>query len=170
MGDRCRMEIVCRREDAPLFELLGFSVECGFTLRHGRLHYDSAVAAVSPVVQLGEDEVNYAASVGSGNAGFGDLPKRVPFFGSHGPGCSYGDGVFSTLGRSLHYAPTLYDSAIPAVEVDPVTGEIDARRLREARRYVVTLAKVHAKLMAHLRKQSPELCQPDRQDNGEASP
>ncbi len=161
MGDRCRMEIVCRREDAPLFEPEGFAIECGFTLRHGLLHYDSTVVAESAVVQLGQDEVNYAASVGSGKAGFGDLPPRVPFFGSHGPGCSYGDGVFASLGRKLHYAPALYDSAFPAVELDPETGRIDARRLREARQYLVTLAKVRDKLVAYLRKQSPGLCAPD---------
>jgi hypothetical protein len=157
MGDRCRMEIVCRREDAPLFEPEGFAIECGFTLRHGRLHYDSAVVAESAVVQLGQDEVNYAASVGDGEAGFGDLPQRVLFYGSHGPGCSYGDGVFASLGRKLHYALALHDSAFPAVELDPETGKIDARRLREARQYLATLAKARAKLIAHLRRHSPGL-------------
>ena len=56
MSDRCHMEIVCRREDAPLFELLGFAIECGFTLRHGRLrfsfHFYNTEAEVSRVVAL----------------------------------------------------------------------------------------------------------------------
>jgi hypothetical protein len=163
MGDRCHMEIVCRREDAPLFEPEGFAIECGFTLRHGRLHYDSAVSAVSAVVQLGQDEVNYAASVGDGKAGFGDLPMRVPFFGTHGPGGDYGDGVFATLGRRLHYALALHNSAVPAVELDLSTGKLVERQLRAARRYLATLVNVRALLIEHLREHSPGLCAPNEE-------
>ncbi len=163
MGDRCRMEIVCRRKDAPLFEHVGFAIECGFTLRHGRLHYDSVVVAESAVVQLGQDEVNYAASVGDGNAGFGDLPMRVPFFGTHGSGGDYGEGVFATLGRKLHYALALHNSAVPAVELDQRTGKVVERQLRTARRYLATLVNVRVLLIEHLRKHSPGLCAPDEE-------
>ena len=37
MHDSCSMQIVCRREDTPLFEQLGFSFESGLILKMGDL-------------------------------------------------------------------------------------------------------------------------------------
>ena len=165
MGDRCYMEIVCRREDVPLFEQVGFLLRGGCSFRDGRLQCDYADEAGSAVVHLSQDEANYACQVGSGSAGFGLLPKGVPFYGTHSAGGDYGDGVFATLGRSLDYATALQNSSAPAVELHPITGKIDPRRLRAARHYLKTLAKVQAKFIALLKGQKPPASSGSREES-----
>ena len=155
MGDRYYMEIVCRREDAPLFEPVGFLLRGGCSLRDGRLQEDYADEVGSAVVHLFQDEANYACQVGSGSDGFGLLPKGVPFYGTHSAGGDYGDGVFATEGRVLHYAQALQNSGAPAVELNYETGRIDRRALRQAERYVASLTAVQAKFVALLRAKQP---------------
>ena len=157
MSDRCSMQIVCRREDAPLFEKLGFFPEGGVRLKSGKLWCDLPTDQ-SSVVLLRQDEVDNAAWVGETADGHGDLPKGLIYYGSHGPGSDYGDGVFATMGQTLVYARSAWGSSWPAVEFNPTTGRLDRVGLKVARRYAATLKKVEAQLVAHLRQHSPELC------------
>ncbi len=61
------MEVKCRREDAPLFETLGFTI-----------HDDEPRP---PIVRLIDEEANYAH--------YGEMPKTVPWMGKSGPGGCY---------------------------------------------------------------------------------
>lgn len=81
MGDRCYMQVTCRRQDQSLFEALGF-------------HLDFEQAPDSPIIEMIDEEANYAHN--------GDLPTKVPFLASHGPGGNYGDGKIACDGK--HYA------------------------------------------------------------------
>jgi hypothetical protein len=155
MSDRCDMQIVCRREDAPSFEELGFSFESGLIFKKGDLRPDAKVRAEASVVLLGQGEVNYAASVGDGKDGFGDLPRGLIYYGSHGSGGNFGEGVFASLGKTLEYVQTLFGSNWPAVELKP-DGKFDRRSLRQARKYVATLGLVRWALITHLRQSSAE--------------
>jgi hypothetical protein len=152
------MQIVCRREDAPSFEELGFSFESGLIFKNGDLRPDAKVRAESSVVLLGQGEVNYAASVGDGKDGFGDLPRGLIYYGSHGSGSEYGEGVFATLGETLEYVRTLCGSNWPAVEFNLTTGRFDRVGLRVVKKYVATLGLVKWALIQHLHQHSPELC------------
>ena len=152
------MQIVCRREYTPQFENLWFSFESGLILKMGDLRPDANIRAESSVVLLGQGEVAYAASVGDGKDGFGDLPRGLVYYGTHGPGCEYGGGVFATLGKTLEYARTLPDSNWPAVEFNMTTGRIDRVGLQVAKKYVAILGLAKWELMNHLHQHSPELC------------
>ncbi len=154
------MQIVCRREDSPLFEKLGFSFESGLIFKKGDLRPDAKIRAESSVVLLGQGEVNYAASVGDGKDGFGDLPRGLIYYGSHGSGSDYGEGVFASLGETLEYVQTLWGSNWPAVELKP-DGKLDRRGLRKARKYIATLGLVKWSLKLHLHEHSPELGGPE---------
>ena len=156
MSDRCSMQIVCRREDAPSFEELGFGFESGLIFKKGDLRPDAKVRAESSVVLLGQGEVNYAASVGDGKDGFGDLPRGLIYYGSHGSGSEYGEGVFATMGTTLVYARTLWGSNWPAVEFNLTTGRLDRVGLKVAKKYVATLGLVKRALITHLRQTSPQ--------------
>jgi hypothetical protein len=71
MGDRCFMQVTCRRQDIAEFEALGF-------------HLEFEPSPDSPVVELIDEEANYAHA--------DQLPTEVPFLASHGAGGNYGDG------------------------------------------------------------------------------
>ena len=78
MGDRCYMQVTCRREDLPRFEPLGF-----------RLEFEQTTNC--PIVELVDEEANSAHN--------GDLPTDVPFLASHGPGGNYGSGLIACDGK-----------------------------------------------------------------------
>lgn len=81
MGDRCYMQVTCRRQDIPLFEALGF-------------HLEFEQSPDCAVVELIDEEANYAHA--------DQLPAEVPFLASHGAGGNYGDGKIACDGN--HYA------------------------------------------------------------------
>ena len=77
MGDRCYMSLVCRRQDKERFEELGFVLNC---------------RDEGPLLEMEDAEANYAHC--------GDLPKDIPYHGSHGAGGDYGPGVFACDGTT----------------------------------------------------------------------
>ena len=79
MGDRCYMQIKCRKQDVPVFEEIGFQVD------------DSEVNGES--VHMFEEEANYAHS--------GDMPTDIPWTGSSGAGGSYGPSEYACDGKEL---------------------------------------------------------------------
>ena len=81
MGDRCYMQVTCRRQDESTFEALGF-------------HLEFEQSPDCPIIEMVDEEANYAHN--------GDLPTDVPFLASHGPGGNYGDGKIACDGN--HYA------------------------------------------------------------------
>ncbi|TXT46361.1 MAG: hypothetical protein FD140_4497 [Limisphaerales bacterium] len=81
MGDRCYMQVTCRREDIPEFEALGF-------------HVEFEQSQDSPIVELIDEEANYAHA--------DLLPTDIPFTATHGAGGNYGDGKIACDGN--HYA------------------------------------------------------------------
>lgn len=78
MGDRCYMQVTCRRQDQPAFEALGF-------------HLEFEESADCPIIEMIDEEANYAHH--------GVLPAKVPFLASHGPGGNYGDGLIACDGQ-----------------------------------------------------------------------
>ena len=78
MGDRCYMQVTCRRQDQSRFEELGFSLEF-------------EQSADSPIVELIDEEANYAHA--------DELPTEVPFLAQHGAGGNYGDGKIACDGN-----------------------------------------------------------------------
>ena len=81
MGDRCYMQVTCRRQDIPEFEALGF-------------HLEFEQSPNSPIVELIDEEANYAHA--------DQLPTDIPFTAWHGAGGNYGDGKIACDG--YHYA------------------------------------------------------------------
>ena len=81
MGDRCYMQVTCRRQDIPEFEALGF-------------HLEFEQSPNSPIVELIDEEANYAHA--------DQLPTDIPFTAWHGAGGNYGDGKIACDGN--HYA------------------------------------------------------------------
>jgi hypothetical protein len=158
MNDPCSMQIVCRREDALLFEKLGFSFGSGLIFKEGDLRPDAKIRSESSAVLLGQGEVDYAARVLDDDSEFGDLPKGLIYYGAHGPGSQYGDGVFASLGETLDYARCLCGSNWPAVEFNLTTGRFERDGLRAAKKYVATLGLAKWALIQHLHQNSPELC------------
>ncbi|NBU11829.1 MAG: hypothetical protein EBS84_22995, partial [Proteobacteria bacterium] len=69
MGDRCYMQVTCRRQDIPEFEALGF-------------HLEFEQSPDSPIVELIDEEANYAHA--------DQLPTDIPFTAWHGAGGNYG--------------------------------------------------------------------------------
>jgi len=79
MGDRCYMEVRCKKLHAPIFEKLGF-----------KLH-EEGYDGHPELVELADEQANYA---------HGDrLPMDIPYFGWHTAGGEYGAEAFACDGR-----------------------------------------------------------------------
>ena len=78
MGDRCYMQVTCRRQDIPVFDALGF-------------HLDFEQAPDCPIVELIDEEANYAHADA--------LPTDIPFTAWHCAGDNYGDGRIACDGE-----------------------------------------------------------------------
>lgn len=114
MGDRCYMQVTCRRQDQSTFEALGF-------------HLDFEEAPDCPIVELIDEEANYAHH--------GDLPTKVPFLASHGPGGNYGDGKIACDGRRYAEVEAGHDGGF-VVWWTQVTNRPTAHSLNTVRRYL----------------------------------
>ena len=77
MSDRCYQELRCKKEHAPIFEKMGFTVR------------DEAYAP--GVVELVDEEANYAH--------YNDMPNDIPYLGCHGAGGEYGPHAFACDGK-----------------------------------------------------------------------
>lgn len=126
MGDRVYMRIVCRREDAPHFERLGF-VE------------DEAESAIA--LSMVDEEANYGHW-----EPLQQLAKAgVPFFGWHDPGGEYDGCVLASDGVEYADALSTTHEARPVAPVNP-DESIDFGRLSEAKCYYKILAMAQALL------------------------
>lgn len=131
MGDRCSVELLCRREDAARFEDAGF----------GEAHW-------------GEKDPRHVARMFCEQADCGassDLERiaaqGVAFIGASGAGDEYPAGVFASDGRRYDEASSLSDQigAAPVAEVRQ-NGRIGRERAAAIRRYYQTLKAAKRKL------------------------
>jgi hypothetical protein len=126
MGDRCFMSVVCRRQDASIFEELGFDLH----------HEDKPDTAV---IEMWDAEANYAHS--------GDMPKDIPYYGHHYEGGDYGAHKFVCDG-SVYAEAACGHNAGYVVLWDAKRNRPEPRSLRVIRAY--------RKRFAELRKKFPE--------------
>ena len=89
MGDRCYMELTCRKKDQALFEKIGFIAQ-------------GESDEFPHCVEMVDYEANYGHS--------GDLPIDVVYFGTHAAGDGYGAQSFACDGHTYLEQPTDYDS------------------------------------------------------------
>ena len=113
MGDRCYMQVTCRRQDIPEFEALGFHVE----FEH---------SPDSPIVELIDEEANYAHA--------DQLPTDIPFTAWHGAGGNYGDGKIACDGN--HYAEVSANQDGFVVRFDDTTNQPTQESLDGIRHYL----------------------------------
>ena len=118
MGDRAYVEIVCREEDEPLFEAIGFMQE----FRHAL-----------PVNVL--TMVDAEASDGNSTELQALAEKDIVFRGWHDAGGAYDGACFASVGGKYHEVPRLNHSDLPCVEVH-VDGTIDGDQLLAACGYL----------------------------------
>lgn len=118
MGDRAYVEIVCREEDEPLFEALGFMEE----FRHG------LPACVVTLVDAEAPDGNSCELQALAE-------KGIVFRGWHDAGGAYDGACFASVGGKYHEAPRLNHSDLPCIEVH-VDGTIDADQLLTACGYL----------------------------------
>ena len=118
MGDRAYVEIVCREEDEPLFEELGFMEE----FRHG---------LPASVVTL----VDAEAPDGNSSELQALAEKGIVFRGWHDAGGAYDGACFASVDGKYHEVPRLNHSDLPCIEVH-VDGTIDADQLLAACGYL----------------------------------
>jgi hypothetical protein len=134
MGDRCYMQITCRRQDQERFSALGFTAQ----------DWDNPEPD-SPLVVMVDEEANYAHS--------GELPGDIPYYGFNGAGGNYGDGVCACDGKQLAEQETGHDGGF-VVEWDDTRNRPSPQSLRAVRRYLAVYHKVQASF-ADLAKTSP---------------
>ncbi len=118
MGDRAYVEIVCREEDEPLFEAIGFMQE----FRHAL-----------PVNVL--TMVDAEAPDGNSSELQALAEKGIIFRGWHDAGGAYDGACFASVGGKYHEVPRLNHSDLPCIEVH-VDGTIDADQLLAASEYL----------------------------------
>ena len=128
MGDRAYVEIVCREDDAPLFEAIGFMEE----FRPGLPK--SVLALVDAEASNGNcSELQILAENG------------VVFRGWHDAGDNYDGACVASFGGRFYDAPRLDHSDLPCIEVH-VDGTVDADQLLAAREYLKAADQVAAAL------------------------
>lgn len=113
MGDRCYMQVTCRRQDQSTFEALGF-------------HVEFEQSPDSPIVELIDEEANYAHA--------DHLPTDIPFTAWHGAGGNYGDGKFACDGN--HYAEVSANRDGFVVRWDEATNQPAQESLARIRDYL----------------------------------
>ena len=117
MGDRAYVEIVCREEDEPLFETIGFMEE----FRHA-LPVNVVTMVDAEASDANSSELQALAE------------KGIVFRGWHDAGGAYDGACFASVGGKFHEVPRLNHSDLPCIEVH-VDGTIDADQLLAAREY-----------------------------------
>jgi len=120
MGDRAYVEIVCREEDEPLFEALGFMEEFRYALPANVVTMVDAEASEGATAEL---------------QALAD--KGIVFRGWHNAGGSYDGACFASAGGKYHEVPRLNHSDLPCIEVH-VNGTVDADQLLAASEYLKT--------------------------------
>lgn len=123
MGDRAYVEIVCREENAPLFEAIGFMEE----FRRGPAN----------VVTL----VDAEASDGNSSELQVLAEKGIVFRGWHDAGGTYDGTCLASAGGKFYEVPRLNHSDLPCIEVN-VDGTVDADQRLAACEYLRALDQV----------------------------
>lgn len=122
------MQITCRRQDQDRFTALGFTAQA----------WDNPEPNSALVVMV-DEEANYAHS--------GELPRDIPYYGFHGPGGNYGDGVCACDGKQLAEQETGHEGGF-VVEWDDVRQRPSRPSLRAVRRYLAVCRKAQARFAA----------------------
>jgi hypothetical protein len=124
MGDRCYMQITCRRQDRARFEDLGFILE-----------FEESPA--SSLVVMADDEANYAHC--------DELPADIPWHGFNGSGGNYGEGKLACDGSWFVEVPATQDGFVVQWNYDaqqPTPESVEEiRQYLEVRAAVGTLFK-----------------------------
>jgi len=119
MGDRCYMSVTCRKDDAHLFEDLGF--------------IDEQMPDLPPgIVNLVDEEANYAHC--------GDMPDTVPYFGTNSNGWDYGAGEFVCDGDEV-FEVSISSDGYPFARLEE-DGKIVKDDIKEYKEYRKALQKV----------------------------
>ena len=128
MGDRAYVEIVCREDDAPSFEALGFMEE----FRPGLP--GNVLAMVDAEASNGNcSELRILAERG------------IIFRGWHDAGDNYDGACVASFGGRFYEVPRLNHSDLPCIEVH-VDGTVDADQLLAACEYLKAADQVAATL------------------------
>lgn len=122
MGDRCYMQVTCRRKDSEEFE------DIDFTMQDWNNENPD-----SPTVVMVDEEANHGHC--------DEMPTNIPYHGYNGHGDNYGDSAFACDGKRYAEAPTGYDGGF-VVQWDQVKGRPTPQSLRAIRRYVAIRKKV----------------------------
>lgn len=118
MGDRCFMQITCRRQDQARFEALGFRYEC-------------KSSTDGSVVDLIDEEANYAH--------YDQLPQDIPYHGYHGAGGEYGSHDLACDGQTYAEVESGRDGDY-VVTWDDTTRQPSVKSLERIRAYLIVLA------------------------------
>src|SRR3954452_13243867 len=89
MGDRCYMQVTCRRKDLEEFESIDFAMQ-----DWNNENPDS------PTVVMVDEEANHGHC--------DEMPTNIPYHGYNGHGDNYGDAAFACDGKRYAEAPTGY--------------------------------------------------------------
>lgn len=129
MSDRCYQELTCRKQDAQVFEELGFHEEerLGEQLPEG-------------VVLLVDEEAGYA----HGSALEELSEKDYVFFAHYSAGCEYDGGYMASDGKSFHEVAGIWHEARPCVSVND-DGSVDQAQLATVMEYYQGLSAREAK-------------------------
>jgi hypothetical protein len=122
MSDRCYSTLICARQDASLFEKLGYTIQDAQVLTVDGDDIPGAVVMISEEAENGKyDELTSLAG--------------APFIVCNGccPG-SFGDHLIVSNGERWHYCEALHESSYPAVRVSP-DGTVQQSEVDDARKY-----------------------------------
>ena len=145
MGDRCYMQLTCRRKDQAIFEALGFGRESDFD--------DPAFPDCVAMIDL---EANYAHGT--------DLPTNVLYMGTHDAGYEYGPASYACDGDTFLEQGTDGDGGF--VVVFDAEGDPDPNSLAEVKAFIAHRNKVAAMLAG---RNSTDSNSKTRQREGQAS-
>jgi hypothetical protein len=130
LSDRCYQELTCRKQDAPLFEELGF-------------HAEESLPEALPegAVFLVDPEAGYA----HGSALEELSQKGYVFFAHYSAGCEYDGGYMASDGESFHDVAAIWHEARPCVSVNS-DGSLAPDQLAAVVEYYGALARARKKL------------------------
>ena len=120
MGDRCYMQVTCRRQDLKRFEELGFNLD-----------FDESPD--SPIVEMVDEEANHAH--------YGKLPTDIPYHGQNGAAGNFGDGLCACDGKRFMDVQTGYGGGF-VVDWDFKKQKPTSQSLNHIRRYIAIRDRV----------------------------
>ena len=124
MGDRCYMQVTCRRQDQDRFKELGF-------------HGEDDTPNSTPLVELIDEEANYAH--------YDALPRDIPYHGFHGVGDNYGSHNLACDGKRYADVETGHDGDY-VILWNSQTNRPSAESLRRIRTYLAVLERSRQQL------------------------